>query len=83
YQPELIAPIRKFLEASGRTVETIRYGHYKEEDYQAALARCRSMVFLCEHESQGIACQQALSSGVPVFAWDRGGPWQDPKYFPD
>ncbi|KRQ01382.1 glycosyltransferase [Bradyrhizobium yuanmingense] len=83
YQPELIEPIRKFLEASGRTVETIRYGHYKEEDYKTALARCRSMIFLCEHESQGIACQQALSSGVPVFAWDRGGPWQDPKYFPD
>jgi hypothetical protein len=41
------------------------------------------MVFLCEHESQGIACQQALSSGVPVFAWNRGGPWQDPEYFPD
>lgn len=82
YQAELIEPIRQCLEASGRTVEIIRYGHYKEEDYKAALARCRSMVFLCEHESQGIACQQALSSGVPVFAWDRGGPWQDPKYYP-
>jgi len=82
YEPELIEPIRRHLEASGRTVEVIRYGHYKEADYKAALARCRSMIFLCEHESQGIACQQALSSGVPVFAWDRGGPWQDPKYFP-
>ncbi|MBR1132800.1 glycosyltransferase [Bradyrhizobium iriomotense] len=82
YEPELIEPIRRHLEASGRTVEVIRYGHYKEDDYKAALARCRSMIFLCEHESQGIACQQALSSGVPVFAWDRGGPWQDPKYFP-
>ncbi|MBR0711654.1 glycosyltransferase [Bradyrhizobium liaoningense] len=82
YEPELIEPIRRHLEASGRTVEVIRYGHYKEDGYKAALARCRSMIFLCEHESQGIACQQALSSGVPVFAWDRGGPWQDPKYFP-
>ncbi|MFT4115513.1 glycosyltransferase family 1 protein [Bradyrhizobium sp.] len=82
YEAELIEPVRRHLEASGRTVEVIRYGHYKEDDYKAALARCRSMVFLCEHESQGIACQQALSSGVPVFAWDRGGPWQDPAYFP-
>ncbi|WFU28817.1 glycosyltransferase family 1 protein [Bradyrhizobium sp. CB1717] len=82
YESELIEPIRRHLEASGRTIEVIRYGHYKEDDYKAALARCRSMIFLCEHESQGIACQQALSSGVPVFAWDRGGPWQDPKYFP-
>lgn len=83
YASELIDPIRKNLEASGRSVEMIRYGDYKEDDYKAALARCRSMVFLCEHESQGIACQQALSSGIPVFAWDRGGPWQDPEYFPD
>ncbi|MBB4372453.1 hypothetical protein GGD63_005261 [Bradyrhizobium sp. cir1] len=82
YESELIEPIRRHLEAGGRTVEVIRYGHYKEDDYKAALARCRSMIFLCEHESQGIACEQALSSGVPVFAWDRGGPWQDPKYFP-
>ncbi|MDE5445647.1 glycosyltransferase family 1 protein [Bradyrhizobium sp. CSA207] len=82
YETELIGPIRRHLEAEGRTVEVIRYGHYKEDDYKAALARCRSMVFLCEHESQGIACQQALSSGVPVFAWDRGGPWRDPEYFP-
>ncbi|MGY4604029.1 glycosyltransferase involved in cell wall biosynthesis [Bradyrhizobium sp. USDA 4474] len=83
YESELIDPIRRHLEAGGRSVEVIRYGQYKEDDYRAALARCRSMVFLCEHESQGIACQQALSSGVPVFAWDRGGPWQDPEYFPD
>ncbi|MBR0775190.1 glycosyltransferase [Bradyrhizobium diazoefficiens] len=82
YEADLIGPIQAHLAASGRTVEVIRYGRYKEEDYKAALARCRSMVFLCEHESQGIACQQALSSGVPVFAWDRGGPWQDPDYFP-
>ena len=41
------------------------------------------MVFLCEHETQGIAYQQALSCGVPIMAWDRGGFWRDPEYFPD
>ncbi len=40
------------------------------------------MIFLCEHETQGIAYQQALSCNVPVLAWDRGGFWQDPNYFP-
>ena len=83
YERDLIEPICRHLAESGRTVEIIRYGRYKETDYKAALGRCRSMIFLSEHESQGIACQQALSSGVPVFAWDRGGPWQDPEYFPD
>ena len=82
YTPELIEPIRDRLEAEGRSFLEIRYGNYEEDEYQAALVRCRSMIFLCEHESQGLACQQALASGVPVFAWDRGGPWQDPDYFP-
>ncbi len=40
------------------------------------------MVYLCEHETQGIAYQQALSCGVPILAWERGGFWQDPSYFP-
>jgi hypothetical protein len=50
---------------------------------ETALERCRAVVFLCEHETQGLAYQQMLSSGVPVFAWNRGGYWQDPNYFPD
>ncbi|MEQ1895767.1 MAG: hypothetical protein ABL971_00105 [Vicinamibacterales bacterium] len=41
------------------------------------------MIFLCEHETQGIAYQQALSSGVPLLAWDRSGNWKDPSYYPE
>jgi hypothetical protein len=82
YEAELIAPIRAALRNAGRSVEEIRYGCYEEDDFRAALSRCRTMIFLCEHESQGIAYQQALSCGVPILAWDRGGPWQDPSYYP-
>jgi hypothetical protein len=83
FSPELIEPIRAHLRKEGRSFLELRYGNYKEEDYQAALSRCRTMIFLCQHESQGIAYQQALSSGVPVCAWDPGGAWMDPNYFPD
>jgi hypothetical protein len=83
FSPELIEPIRARLRKEGRSFSEIRYGNYKEEDYQAALVRCRTMIFLCQHESQGIAYQQALSSGVPIYAWDPGGAWMDPNYFPD
>jgi hypothetical protein len=83
YETELITPIRAALRAAGRSVEEIRYGYYEEDDFRAALSRSRSMIFLCEHESQGIAYQQALSCGVPILAWDRGGPWQDPSYYPE
>lgn len=83
FEGELIGPIRDSFTAQGLTVAEIRYGHYREEEFRALLARSRSMVFLCEHETQGIAYQQALAAGVPILAWDRGGPWQDPEYFPD
>jgi hypothetical protein len=83
YDSSLIEPIRAVLRKNGRTFVEMRYGYYREEDFLAALARCRAMIFLCEHETQGIAYQQALSCGVPILAWDRGGSWQDPAYFPD
>ena len=82
YVSSLIEPIRAFLRKEGRSFSELRYGHYREEEFHAALGSCRAMIFLCEHETQGIAYQQALSCGVPILAWDRGGFWQDPSYFP-
>jgi glycosyltransferase involved in cell wall biosynthesis len=82
YETTLIEPIRRKLRDSGRTFRDIRYSFYREEQFHAALAECRAMIFLCEHETQGIAYQQALAAGVPILAWDRGGYWQDPAYFP-
>jgi hypothetical protein len=82
YETALIEPIRATLRKHGHSFQEIRYGAYFEEDFHSALQRCRTMIFLCEHETQGIAYQQALSCNVPIFAWDRGGYWQDPFYFP-
>jgi glycosyltransferase involved in cell wall biosynthesis len=80
--PQLLEPIRHVLaERHLRTAE-LRYGHYREEDFHNLLRRTRAMIFLCEHETQGIAYQQALSCGVPLLAWDRRGFWEDPSFFP-
>lgn len=80
YEAELLNPIFDALRARQLTWETVRYGAYRLEDYRAALVRCRAMLFLCEHESQGIAYQEAMSAGVPVLAWDPGW-WLDPNRF--
>lgn len=82
YEKQLIEPIRRKLRDAGRTFREIRYGFYEEEEFQSALGECRTMIFLCEHETQGIAYQQALASGVPILAWDRGGYWRDPAFYP-
>jgi hypothetical protein len=82
YDTELIQPVRRALAGKGLAVQEFRYGAYREEAFREALRRSRAMVFLCEHETQGLAYQQALSSGVPILAWDRRGPWRDPSYYP-
>ena len=52
--------------------EIIRYGYYLPADLDAALKRAKTMAFICEHETQGLACEEAMAANVPVFAWDEG-----------
>lgn len=82
FQEQLTQPIREHLRARGLSFAELRYGFYREEEFRKLLDASRSMIFLCEHETQGIAYQQALSCGVPIFAWDVEGPWTDPTYYP-
>jgi glycosyltransferase involved in cell wall biosynthesis len=83
YAADLIQPILVELRRRGLSFQIIRYGDYRLHEYQVALERARCMLFLCEHETQGFAYQEALSAGVPILAWDRGGVWQDPSYWPE
>lgn len=82
FEASLIEPIRTELIRRNLTFREIRYGFYREDQFHSALKQCRAMIFLCEHETQGIAYQQALSMNVPILAWDRGGYWQDPAFYP-
>jgi hypothetical protein len=82
YEVNLINPIIRCLRNRGYNVTHLRYGYYREENFKKLLQTSSAMVFLCEHETQGFAYLQALSCGVPILAWDRGGPWQDPSMFP-
>jgi glycosyltransferase involved in cell wall biosynthesis len=69
---DILNPIQECLSRKGLTFTDLRYGFYKPEQYQSALANCQAMIFLCEHESQGLAYQECLSSDVPILAWDQG-----------
>jgi hypothetical protein len=50
---------------------------------QEKVACSKAVIFLCEHETQGQAYQQILSTDTPILAWDRGGYWRDPAYYPE
>jgi hypothetical protein len=62
----------RHLDARGLSYVVLRYGSHTRDEYFAALRQARAMAFLCEHETQGLACQEAMAMNVPVFAWDEG-----------
>jgi hypothetical protein len=77
-EPAVLEPVLGELRRRGLRIEVLRYGRYLLEDYRALLRRSRSMLFLCEHETQGLAYQEAMASNVPILAWDQGL-WLDPQ----
>lgn len=79
-ETSLLAPIRAQLASAGCSHETLLYGAYEPGALRAALDRCRAMIFLSAHESQGIAAQEAMACGVPLLAWDPGF-LEDPDRF--
>lgn len=77
-ETEFLDPLHQLLVERGLSVQTIRYGSYDEAQFKELLGRSRAMLFVTEHESQGLAYLECLSSGVPVLAWDPG--WlKDPE----
>lgn len=73
----LLKPILNQLDQKGIDYHLIRYGYYDIKTYQKQLSNSYGMIFLCEHESQGIAYQEAMAMNVPILAWDQGF-WLDP-----
>jgi hypothetical protein len=83
YEEELIQPIIETLKSKKLSHDVIRYGSYEPKELLEKVAKSKAIIFLCEHETQGIAYQQILATNTPILAWDRGGYWQDPKYYPN
>src|SRR5690606_20525507 len=61
----------------------IKYGNYNHIELQQKINASKAVIFLCEHETQGLAYQQILSTDTPILAWDHGEYWIDPYYYPN
>jgi hypothetical protein len=83
YRDELIDPIIKTLNQHKISHQYIKYGQYTHAELKSKLSTSKAVIFLCEHETQGLAYQQILAANTPILAWDRGGYWQDPYYYPE
>ena len=77
--PLFLDPIKAYLNKKDLSYFVLLYGDITHKNYKDLLSKSRSMVFLCEHETQGIAYHEALASNVPIIAWDHGW-WTDPKW---
>lgn len=60
------------LKARGLTYTIKRYGDHHVSAFREAVKQSRALLFICEHETQGLAYQEAMASGLPVLAWDDG-----------
>ena len=83
FERELINPITSLLNKHRLKYQFIRYGSYTHDELIAKVKNSKSVIFLCEHETQGLAYQQILATNTPILAWDRAGYWQDPTYYPE
>lgn len=70
--PRLLQRLQRHLAARNLSHIVLRYGEHPLAQFRTALKAGRVLVFLCEHETQGLAYQEAMASGLPVFAWDEG-----------
>jgi hypothetical protein len=68
--PRVLDRVTEHLRRNGRSFEILRYGQHHHAKFASLVRRSRAMLFLCEHETQGIACNETMSSNVPVLAWD-------------
>jgi hypothetical protein len=82
YNNTLFTPIVDILKKRNLSFEVIEYSRYKPLDLKKALAKVKACIFLSLHETQGLAYQQILASGTPILAWNKGGHWVDPSFYP-
>lgn len=81
-QKQLLNQLIQTLQEQQLRYQLLNYGAYTLAELKHKLSGTKAAIFLCAHETQGMAYQQILSTNTPVLALDSGGYWKDPAYFP-
>tara|TARA_B100000945_G_scaffold312340_1_gene306778 strand:- start:213 stop:1154 length:942 start_codon:yes stop_codon:yes gene_type:complete len=67
---EEVQAAKDFLKKKKLTYKTIEYGLYNEEEFLDLANQAKFCFLVNGTESQGIAVQEIMSLGVPLFVWD-------------
>lgn len=68
----VLDPLLRVLDHRKLSYMVLRYGSHTQADFFSKLRSSRSFAFICEHETQGLACEEAMAMNLPVFAWEEG-----------
>jgi GR25 family glycosyltransferase involved in LPS biosynthesis len=68
--PQLLEDAIKTLKNRGLSYLIIHYRHYQEYDYKDHLDRCKFMIVIGRHESQGFAIEEAMAKNIPLLVLD-------------
>lgn len=68
--PELLTEIIQIVRKQKLTPIVIKYGEYTDKQYLDALSKCSFGIWVGRQESQGIALQEALASGITLIVID-------------
>ena len=62
--------VKELLERRRLTYTQLQYGSYTQDNFRRALASSKFCVIIDNTESQGIAIQEMMGAGKPLFVWD-------------
>ena len=62
--------VKELLERRRLTYTQLQYGSYTQDNFRRALASVKFCVIIDNTESQGIAIQEMMGAGKPLFVWD-------------
>ncbi len=78
--PLLLKNVLEIASSFGMDSIIVEYGKYTEQQYKEALSVCKLGIWIGTSESQGIAQQEALASGLPLIILDVNSFWDEYPY---
>ena len=82
--PKELENVVSLLESRGLTYNVLKYGSYSPEQVNELASKSKCCFLINGTESQGIAVQEIMACGIPIFAWDvtewndQGEDWRVP-----